>query len=130
MRPIVPVLTEAGSLLFLKDGSVAAELQLHSDSWLARSESVGVCMRRLQVISAVLIVVVLALTLSVATVSAAGPTNCDSGHGVFTAFADPSLHFVPSSGQPPYFVDNVLGSARGGATGENNSSYSAYCNGN
>ncbi len=86
-------------------------------------------MRRLQVISAVLLVLVLALTLSVATVSAAGPTNCDSGHGAFTAFSDPSLHFIPGNGQPPYFGDDVLGSARGGLTGEVNSSYSAYCNG-
>lgn len=54
------------------------------------------------------------------------PAACDAGHGAFTYFADPSLHFT--SGQPPYFGDNVLGSARGGATGAVNSDYSASCN--
>jgi len=52
---------------------------------------------------------------------------CNAGHGAFAAFSDPSLHFVPSNGQPPYFGDDVLGSARGGLTGENNSNYSEYC---
>lgn len=52
---------------------------------------------------------------------------CNAGHGAFGAFSDPSLHGVPSNGQPPYFGDDVLGSARGGLTGENNSGYSEYC---
>ena len=52
---------------------------------------------------------------------------CDAGHGAFGAFSDPSLHFVPGNGQPPYFGDDVLGSARGGVTGEVNSDYSAFC---
>lgn len=51
---------------------------------------------------------------------------CDAGHGAFGAFSDPSLHF--SEGQPPYFGDDVLGSARDGLTGLTNSSYSATCN--
>lgn len=56
------------------------------------------------------------------------PTDqCNAGHGAFQWFADPSKHFT--RGQPPYFGDNELGSARGGATGANNSGYSAYCNG-
>lgn len=50
---------------------------------------------------------------------------CNAGHGAFAAFSDPALHWTP--GQPPYFGDDVLGSARGGVTGENNSSYSEYC---
>ena len=53
---------------------------------------------------------------------------CDAGHGAFGAFSIPSLHFVPSSGQPPFFGDDVLGSARAGVTGEVNSSFSASCN--
>lgn len=76
---------------------------------------------------ALLIVAILALALATVA-SAAGPTNCNSGHGVFGAFSDPSLHF--QLGQPPYFGDLVLGSAPGGLTGENNSNYSALCNGN
>ncbi len=52
--------------------------------------------------------------------------TCDAGHGAFTAFSDPSLHFTV--GQPPYFGDTVLGSARGGATGDVNADYSASCN--
>ncbi|HEY8635506.1 MAG TPA: hypothetical protein VIO34_11165 [Candidatus Dormibacteraeota bacterium] len=52
---------------------------------------------------------------------------CDAGHGAFGAFSDPSLHFN-TEGQPPYFGDNVLGSAPDGLTGLNNSSYSATCN--
>ena len=51
---------------------------------------------------------------------------CDAGHGAFGAFSDPSVHFT--AGQPPFFGDDVLGSARGGLTGLNNSSYSATCN--
>ncbi len=50
---------------------------------------------------------------------------CNAGHGAFGAFSDPSFH--GEYGQPPYFGDGVLGSARGGLTGENNSNYSAYC---
>ncbi|MBI2591976.1 hypothetical protein HYW36_00660 [Candidatus Saccharibacteria bacterium] len=50
---------------------------------------------------------------------------CNAGHGAFAAFSDPSQHWTP--GQPPYFGDGELGSARGGATGANNSSYSQYC---
>jgi hypothetical protein len=52
---------------------------------------------------------------------------CDAGHGAFGAFSDPSLHFT--LGQPPYFGDDVLGSARAGVTGQVNSDYSAFCNG-
>ncbi|MBI2420880.1 MAG: hypothetical protein HYV38_02240 [Candidatus Levybacteria bacterium] len=71
---------------------------------------------------------------SAAGVFAAGPgyspppavsNVCNAGHGAFAAFSDPSLHGTP--GQPPYFGDNELGSARGGATGENNSNYSESC---
>ena len=51
---------------------------------------------------------------------------CDAGHGAFGAFSDPSLHFT--TGQPPYFGDDVLGSARAGLTGEVNSDASAACN--
>ena len=54
---------------------------------------------------------------------------CNAGHGAFAAFSDPSQHGEPSSGQPPYFGDDVLGSARGGATGANNSGYSLFCQG-
>ena len=54
--------------------------------------------------------------------------NCDAMHGAFGAFSDPSLHFIPSNGQPPYFGDNVRGSARGGATGDVNADASASCN--
>lgn len=55
------------------------------------------------------------------------PTDqCNAAHGAFQWFSDPSYHFGP--GQPPYFGDSELGSARGGATGENNSSYSQSCN--
>lgn len=50
---------------------------------------------------------------------------CNSGHGAFAAFSDPALHWT--TGQPPYFGDSELGSARGGVTGENNSNYSDYC---
>ena len=50
---------------------------------------------------------------------------CNAGHGAFAAFSDPSLHGTP--GQPPYFGDDELGSARGGLTGENNSNWSEYC---
>lgn len=50
---------------------------------------------------------------------------CNSGHGAFAAFSDPALHWTP--GQPPYFGDDELGSARRGVTGENNSGYSEYC---
>lgn len=53
--------------------------------------------------------------------------SCNYAHGVFEYFSDPSVHFEPSNGQPPYFGDDVLGSAPGGLTGENNSSYSQYC---
>lgn len=53
---------------------------------------------------------------------------CDAGHGAFGAFSDPSLHFVPGNGQPPYFGDDVLGSARAGLTGQVNSDASAACN--
>jgi hypothetical protein len=53
---------------------------------------------------------------------------CDAGHGAFGAFSDPSLHFIPGNGQPPYFGDNVLGSAPGGVTGDVNADYSASCN--
>lgn len=42
----------------------------------------------------------------------------NAGHGAFQWFADPSLHFT--YGQPPYFGDAELGSARYGATGEAN----------
>lgn len=52
---------------------------------------------------------------------------CNAGHGAFAAFSDPALHGDPSSGQPPYFGDDVLGSARGGVTGANNSNYSQFC---
>ena len=45
-------------------------------------------------------------------------TEC-SGHGAFGAFSEPDQHGTP--GQPPYFGDGELGSARGGATGANNS---------
>jgi hypothetical protein len=41
-----------------------------------------------------------------------------SGHGAFGAFSEPDNHWT--LGQPPYFGDNELGSARGGATGANN----------
>ena len=51
--------------------------------------------------------------------------SCNYAHGVFQYFSDPSVHGTP--GQPPYFGDDLLGSARGGLTGENNSSYSEYC---
>lgn len=50
---------------------------------------------------------------------------CNAGHGAFAAFSDPSLHWT--LGQPPYFGDSELGSARGGVTGENNSNYSQIC---
>lgn len=50
---------------------------------------------------------------------------CNANHGAFAAFSDPSLHGTP--GQPPYFGDDELGSARGGLTGENNSNWSEYC---
>ena len=53
--------------------------------------------------------------------------SCNYAHGVFEYFSDPSAHHTPSNGQPPYFGDEVLGSAPGGVTGENNSSYSLYC---
>lgn len=53
--------------------------------------------------------------------------SCNYAHGVFQYFSDPSTHFVPNSGQPPYFGDDVLGSAPGGLTGQNNSNYSQYC---
>lgn len=56
-------------------------------------------------------------------------TVCDAGHGAFGAFNDPALHFIPGNGQPPYFGDSTLGSARGGVTGEVNSDFSAFCNG-
>ncbi len=55
---------------------------------------------------------------------------CDSGHGVFGAFSPykggTGSNDVP--GQPPYFGDQTLGSATGGATGAVNSDYSASCN--
>lgn len=53
--------------------------------------------------------------------------SCNYAHGVFEYFSDPSVHFELSKGQPPYFGDDVLGSAPGGLTGENNSNYSEYC---
>lgn len=56
----------------------------------------------------------------------AAQSVCDAGHGAFGAFSDPSLHFT--TGQPPYFGDSVLGSARAGATGEVNSDASVACN--
>jgi hypothetical protein len=55
---------------------------------------------------------------------------CDAGHGAFGAFS-PYAGGTPSNpvfGQPPYFGDTVLGSARGGATGQVNSDFSAFCN--
>ncbi len=51
---------------------------------------------------------------------------CNAGHGAFAAFSDPDSHWTP--GQPPYFGDNELGSARAGVTGVNNSGFSASCN--
>jgi len=45
-------------------------------------------------------------------------TEC-AGHGAFGAFSDPNRHGTPY--QPPYFGDDELGSARRGATGDNNS---------
>ncbi|HEY3194645.1 MAG TPA: hypothetical protein VGK42_05370 [Candidatus Dormibacteraeota bacterium] len=60
----------------------------------------------------------------------AAQTVCDAGHGAFGAFS-PYAGGTPSNpvpGQPPYFGDNVLGSARNGVTGEVNSDYSASCN--
>ena len=45
-------------------------------------------------------------------------TEC-SGHGAFGAFSEPDDHWT--TGQPPYFGDGELGSARGGVTGANNS---------
>lgn len=53
--------------------------------------------------------------------------SCNYAHGAFQYFSDPSVHFESGNGQPPYFGDDELGSARGGATGENNSNYSEYC---
>lgn len=53
--------------------------------------------------------------------------SCNYAHGVFEYFSDPTVHHVPSNGQPPYFGDGVLGSAPGGLTGENNANYSEYC---
>ena len=50
---------------------------------------------------------------------------CNAGHGAFAAFSDPDQHWT--SGQPPYFGDSELGSARGGLTGENNSNASEAC---
>lgn len=71
--------------------------------------------------------------LSVVPVQASGPTppaECNAGHGAYTAFSNPLLHFVTGIGQPPYFGDDVLGSARKGLTGENNANYSEFCKGN
>jgi len=49
-----------------------------------------------------------------------------AGHGAFGAFSDPSLH--GTSGQPPYFGDNQLGSARAGETGAIQKAASEACN--
>jgi len=58
--------------------------------------------------------------------SGANNNSC-AAHGAFGAFSDPSQHGQPSSGQPPYFGDDQLGSARGGATGDVNSGFSQTC---
>lgn len=49
--------------------------------------------------------------------------SCNAWHGAPGGFGPES----PYSTLPPYFSDDVLGSARGGLTGENNSNYSEYC---
>jgi hypothetical protein len=59
---------------------------------------------------------------------------CDAGHGAFAAFSNPSLHGHPGdtnsefNGQPPYFGDDQLGSARAGVTGAVQKAASEYCN--
>ena len=55
-----------------------------------------------------------------------------AGHGAFGAFSDPSAHGSPgtgqSNGQPPYFGDDQLGSARAGETGAIQKAASEACN--
>jgi len=103
----------------------------------SKSTSAGIARReRVKKLLAVSSVVGLMSFFGAVTVSAdynpppAVQAVCDAGHGAFGAFS-PYAGGTPSNpvtGQPPYFGDSVLGSARNGVTGAVNSNYSAFCN--
>jgi hypothetical protein len=67
----------------------------------------------------------MALTIGAVSAAAAGtPTNCDSGHGAFGAFAHD-----PGAVHQLVLADKAEGTSLGAETGPDNSGFSEFCNG-